>query len=267
MFAPAWTGIGGPRLCSPPRRVAYTTDAVGARWVWGVGTALLLAMLLWIGFANLHELERLRDHGEITQGSVVKLSESGGRSHHYYVTVAFYARGARWRHRASVARSNYLRRRLGRPALVTYLPADPRVARLGRVDAARVRDEKSRFATALGVVLVLLGGLIGYGEWFYRRQFRLAERGIPLEGIVSRVYRGSSHARYCLQYRFTRPDGGTAVGKAWLPLSQRRRYPEGAPICVLCNPANPADHTPLPALSGVRILEGWLPDGGWAAPA
>ena len=135
------------------------------RLIW-IGIVLVIAgvIMFGVGVTNYFEDNRLDAEGKTVQGEVVgghsSVRRRGGRS--YKLEVAYGDAGAR-RHRKefSVSSSVFERAEQSPTVNVTYLPAEPQVARIGdRRDNA--------FGMGIGSVLFVAGG--GCIAWLVARR-------------------------------------------------------------------------------------------------
>ncbi|HEU4753858.1 MAG TPA: DUF3592 domain-containing protein [Armatimonadota bacterium] len=246
-------------VTTPPRAVRLTQDARASRWVWRVGALLVLGLVCAAGWSNAEQLRALRDHGATTTGQITWLHERRpSRGARFWLDYQFPTPRGWIHHQAAVSEADYRRHYEGEPVLVTYLPERPAVARLGRVDGARLREQQRAFEAAALVVGALMAALMGWAEWDLRRQWLIASWGVPAVARVERVSSVPGDRSFPVRYAFTLPGGRTVTGKARLPRRLRCRTFAGDPIAILYHPNRLALNAPIASLRAVRAED--LPD-------
>jgi hypothetical protein len=127
-------------LPSPPRAAVFRTKVrVGllAAAVAYVAVAVLVAILTK---REAGRLERLRDHGVVTDAVVVKKWISGSKSKTRHVGYTFTCDGRRRDDESSVSSRSYDKIVLGQRIRITYDPADPESSEIGSVTQHTIDD-------------------------------------------------------------------------------------------------------------------------------
>ncbi len=207
-----------------------------------LGALVLAGVLRERSASGAARRDRLERAGVETSATILRLWRSGGEEDTHYVGYEFPVDGLR-RSGSSKAPARIWRSlRVRGPLPVRYLPDDP-----GINHPAGWRMEVLPAWLAIFVPAVLLGisgmfaGLIG-------RQWRLLSEGRPAPGVIVKARR--SDQQVVLTYEFRLLSGAAQRGRS--STSGRKVPGEGAPVCVIYDPANPRRNGVYP-FSLVRI--------------
>lgn len=198
-----------PELRGPtPRPLRFRTGTQLARVflvLLCLGIPLLLGALL---DGARQQAEQLARQGRIVQARVTSRHASG-RSDGYSLNYEFPLDGRTETGSQSVSEAVYDRTSAGDPLTITYLPAHPGVQRLGKVDAANVKEERMTEGLILGMLLPVFGGLAGYLEWYFRRQLSLLRNGVAVRAdLVEWSEPGPGrYPLYYITYEYDVPNG------------------------------------------------------------
>jgi hypothetical protein len=200
----AWSDLPVPTslridvdLGSPPRAAVFRTKVrVGfiAGAVAYVAVAVLVAILTT---REAGRLERLRDHGVVTDAVVVKKWTSGSKSKTRHVSYTFTCDGRRCTDDDSVSSSSYDKIVLGQRIRITYEPADPENTEVGSVTQDTI-DRHWLFVgwTGGGVGLIVLGFMFFAYLHHHRRRALLGEGELTSARIES-VGKASRKGKVC----------------------------------------------------------------------
>ncbi len=236
-----------------PRRVRYTFRAQATRLfvlcllLGGVGLITSLSV------QDTGELTRLAASGIRTTGRITGKHTSGHKNTTYYLDYSYTANGRAESGEETVSSSDFRQANAGDSVLVTYLPDDPTVHRVGVVDEARVTHARTLWALGtLGAALVL-GLLLVATEANFRNHRALLETGVAVMGRLTNRYvtRGNKSNSYYIQYEFDGP-AGPVSGKASVGRSLYDQTSPGTPTTILYDPAKPSNSRPYYIMTGVR---------------
>jgi hypothetical protein len=215
-----------------------------------LGIPLLLGALL---DGTRRQVEQLARQGQVTQAHVTARHASG-RSDGYYLYYAFPLEGRTETGSQNVPEAVYDQTSVGDPLTITYLPSRPGVQRLGKVNAANVKDESRTEGLILGVLLPVFGGLACYLEWFFRRQLSLLRNGVAVRAnLVEWSEPGPGrYPIYYITYEYDVP-GGQRLRKS-LPVKAQigEALVRQCTATVLYNPRKPQESNFYLALDARR---------------
>lgn len=130
----------------------------------GIGRVLLwIAMIgwtafgLWNGVRGTGELLALRNQGRYVNAQVTGFEPLPKDTRIGYVHYAFNAGTRAIDNRFPYPTSRFGEYPIGAPIPVTYLPGQPHIVRMGRVDISRVGT------TAISAIVFLFAGIVAFG--------------------------------------------------------------------------------------------------------
>jgi len=184
-------------LPSPPRAAVFRTKVRVGMLAAAVGYVAVAVLVAVLTTREAGRLERLRDHGVVTDAVVVKKWISGSKSKTRHVGYTFSCDGRRRDDESSVSSRSYDAIVLGQRIRITYDPADPESSEIGSVTQHTI-DEHWLFVGCTGgaVGLIVLGLLV----YAYLRQHR--RRALLIDGEltsarIESVGRASRKGKLC----------------------------------------------------------------------
>lgn len=148
-----------------------------------LGVVAVSGFGLWVGVGEFRELRALQTEGRVTQAQITTIETVGMKNAVHRVFYAFRIGPVPTTGQIDMTREELKSLRMGTPLTVTYLPSNPRVYRLGKVDADRVW----RRGAMLG--LFVLRGFAWFGLPFLylemqRRRLLNGKRATPTPPLV-----------------------------------------------------------------------------------
>jgi hypothetical protein len=244
------------KLPDPPREVRFTAGAQAGRIALVAGLLLLPALILWAGERSASVFRLLLEEGEVARAEVTRAARRGGKGNGtHLLEFRFRAGGEERTGSARVSARTAKAHPAGTQVLITYLPRDPSVVRVGRVDEARAEAPRreARLAAAItGGVLAIAAVLV---ELWLRRQRALARDGTAATATVTgiRPVRGKRPQRFQVSYRFEPPSAAPFEGRAVLAGADAGRLQSGDPLTVLYDPHEPRRNCLQMGLTAVRF--------------
>lgn len=189
--------------------------------------------------AQIYNLDHERDLGSASAGNIYYAFRV---SNSQPVTGQF-----------SASRKELRKVRIGRRLLITYLPSNPRVYRLGRFGKVQAVWEASQTLVLFTLASMGLFTPLLFVEYHLRRQLRLARTGICTTGEITGCLPLARRAGFQVSYTVPLADGGSVCGKA--TLSRRMGEPTlvGFPISVLYNPQHPEENRPMASFVWIQF--------------
>jgi len=215
----------------------------------------LPAVVAWEASLRIAWLAELRREGQAVAGTVRdKGTEHHSRGDEYWLRCDYVAAGTTWTYDASVPRADFLAAAIGGPVEVWYFPARPSVCALGPIEP-RISREHSNARTLAVALVALLGGLVAWVEWVWRRQRALARHGLAVTADVAEIsqwnHRGIEYVR--VSYTFCDGEGQARHGTVTIDRARAGDLHPGGTVLVLCDPRRPRRHRPACALACVTI--------------
>jgi hypothetical protein len=115
---------------------------------------------LWMGGTDFRELRALQTEGRTTEAQIITIQTVGATAALQHVGYAFRAGAVVTTGQLDLTRSEVKHLRMGAPLIVTYLPSQPHIYRLGRIDSGRVLRRGAMLA------LFVLRGFAWFGVPF-----------------------------------------------------------------------------------------------------
>jgi hypothetical protein len=140
---------------------------------------------LWNGGVDLYQLRALRAEGRMTEAQIITMQTVGGDGKTGRVGYGFRVGETVVTGQRQVLRSLYPRIRMGDYLPVTYLPAQPHVHRLGRVDAALLGRRAFYWSLSLLHALAWFGLPLALLEIRRRRALLVNSRNAHLATPIS----------------------------------------------------------------------------------
>ncbi len=235
-------------LGQPPRMVQTRKRAHVLRWFLILLTVAVAVFFISYGRSERSRLDSLYSQGRQVAGTIAEktYSRSSHTLHYKYVVDAREYTGL-----TRVNSEQYDATAIGSPATITYLPANPRVKAFGEVRADDGTAAERR-NTTLGLVFgafVFVGVVVM--ERSIRRDRRLCEAGVAVNGTVTDQTRGKYAKTH---YKYTSGDGATRQGSAQATFGTSD-LAIGASLVVLYDPSDPAISKPHKGISLARIVK------------
>ena len=243
------------RLPSAPRNVVVSRPANMVRAILCSVSILLIVMALYIAAIPIQRDIKLQ-HGTQTTGVVVDKYVRGSKSTSYHVSIRFSVQGRPMIEDARVSREKYAALAEDDSTMVTYLPSDPAVCKIGAVTPATTSED---LRAALPLVLpnfliAILGPLLM--ETVIRGQTRLLRTGREAAATIGEVKKGEKQT-LVLTYSFE-AEGGRWTGTS--TVSNRRQVTPGQTITVVYPLGKPQKSKAVLSLSLAALRNGTLPE-------
>jgi hypothetical protein len=129
----------------------------------------ILIFLMVFLVTDYHELNLLAQEGQITSARVTSKRSSAGKSESYHLICQFEVNGRLEESSESVTRETYKQTHIGDPLTITYLPANPSLTRMGKVDRALVVDRQRTGILIVSFLAIVFTTLTWYVERCARR--------------------------------------------------------------------------------------------------
>jgi hypothetical protein len=178
-----WVDVDLP---SPPRAAVFRTKVRVGIIVAAVAYVAVAVLVAILATREAGRLERLRDHGVVTDAVVVKKWIDGSKSKTRHVSYTFTCDGRRVTDEASVSSRSYDAIVLGQRIRITYERADPGNSEIGSVTQHTI-DQHWLFVGCTGGAfgLIVLGILVGVYLRCHRRRALLVEGELTSARIES----------------------------------------------------------------------------------
>lgn len=238
------------------RPARFRPEAQILRLLAAGGAVFIMLCALTVGAIGLRNLLRLREHGVMTPATITGTTfrEAGPM---LTVTYAFVTpHGLPVTDTFRAPRHLLQSLRTGNALPVTYLPSDPAVHTLQRVDNGLVARH---FLSGVAVLLTLAAYTalpLLLIERRLRRQLRLARIGVGVTGsiVVCKPLLWRKKKRgYLLTYAFATPGRQVFIGRALIPYIPDEPTLPGFPLTVLYDPLVPSISLPLAAFHTVEL--------------
>jgi hypothetical protein len=213
---------------------------------------------LWWLQRGLYELAVLRRSGRICEAQIINKEPTSelGRATTGMVYYSFRVRGTPVIGRFRAPRAEFPLLRIGRRLNITYLPAAPRIHRLGIVDNQRVAQDGVADLLLLICSLAYVVGPIIAIERMLRRELHLARYGVIVSGTITGsrpIHRAGRQVGHNIRYQLTLPEIGQLSGCARIGNVNGEPTLVGFPITILVDPARPKHHRPPAAFRAVKF--------------
>jgi uncharacterized protein DUF3592 len=223
---------------SPPRPVRMTGTGV-LLMVVALGM-LLGGVILGLKLRNDSNARSatvalLAEHGEETNGTVLRLWRTTGKNKSYRVRYQFGAQGQVYHSESEAPRGQWERLNEGAAIRVRYLPANPSINQ-------PADWEPKQIAPWLVVAVPAFLAIIAFfNVIMLRKQRRLLEDGRAAPGVINKVTRTKNGKR--VRYDFLLPGGLKEKGSGLLT---RGTAEIGAVLTVVYDPDEPSRNAPYP---------------------
>ena len=242
----------------PPRDAWLRPRFLALRWAMVLATLLPASCVYALGRAEATTLERLAHEGRVTAAAITgKEHRSPGSTRRgdedHWLEATYTVDGRSHVVRARIGAEQHAQTAVGSAVEVTYLPADPATARLGRVDATRARDEAVASSVTAVFLLFAFGGVLWLFEHFARGALALARDGRATVGALVRPPARGWRTREHPYYTFDAGDGVERHVRA-----RSRATSDLRPNAIVLYDAQRPDRAALLAnVSSFVVLEPW----------
>jgi len=244
-------------LPGPPREARFTRGAQAGRGALLGGLLLLPSLILWTGERSAAVFRMLRDEGEVAKAEVTRVARRGGGrgARKHGLEFRFRAGGEERTGSVRVSRRMAEASPPGTELTVTYLPRDPSIHRIGRVDETRAEEPWREALLAAAIVAAALAIAAAGVELWLRRQRALARDGAAAVATVTGVtpVRGRRPPRFQVAYRFQPPSAPPLESRTVLCGAAAGKLQAGDPLTVLYDPHEPGRHALQMGLTAVRF--------------
>jgi len=241
-------------LQPPPRKVRRTKKFVTGVKVFAVLALLILPWWCVPELAKYNDVRRLLHSGVMTTATI---TDSAAEDHLragtiYRVTVKFVdTRGRTVSSDTDVDYDTYSSTSLGSAVMVTYLPGDTDVCRVGKVTPAQVAAVVKEFLIGLGAMagfyLLIALGIVAED----RKQRALLAKGEVVQGAVTRLTR-ARQVMYEVTYTFE-IGGRTYRGVDRIDRKVLRPPQVGETLDVIVLPTHPRNCKAVAALGDYEV--------------
>ncbi len=213
-----------------PREIGMTGSGIFIAVLAIVLTLGSIPLFLIFHYANVHDktwAAALRTEGRETAGQIVRLWQTGGKSHTRMVAYTFKVNGVSVDGDASVPRDAWNGLWTGATLPIRYVPSDTHINHPAAWEMSTMAD---------WVPFVFPAFLAGVGVMLFtilRQQARVAAEGLPAAGVVTKCFRVKGG--WAVRYEFRTKDGASARGGGQVS----RSMDPGATVCVLYLADNP----------------------------
>jgi len=242
-----------PELTRPaPRNARFTSMTQFTRG---------LMLTIWIGltiglfygaYQDIDRLHRLLTSGKTMYATVVDKYVHHGKSTSYHITYQYAVDGRYYGNSDTVPSDYYYQAQIGSTLLITYLPQDPSIDRIGIVDQPLIQTHTQNWVIGIGLACTIVGIIVAIIEGGYKKRLFLMTWGTPALGRVTSKDQQSNGktTTYKVSYAFT-ADGQPM----WNTVSVQSRFYDsvypGTYITVLHAPGNPKDSLPYRAITEI----------------
>jgi hypothetical protein len=161
----AFVALGLCGLLLPRAQLLWSRDLRVAtqalRLLMLLGVVAVSGFGLWMGATDFRELRALQTEGQTTQAQIITIQTVGATTALRHVGYAFRVGAIVTTGQLDLTRSELKTLRMGAPLVVTYLPSQPQIYRLGQVDSSRVQRRGAMLA------LYVLRGFAWFGVPFF----------------------------------------------------------------------------------------------------
>lgn len=181
-----------------PRPTRFTRMAWRIRICYGIVTLVVVSFLSIQADRNISRLRAFRDHGRVTQATIVnRYCDRTSR-----IDYRYRAGNAMMQASSDVSTSYCNSVERGTTFEITYLPSSPGTVTLDRITPDVIGETGDTWA--IGIVLIAIAGLLAFAvlEWrLYNKRFLLSH-GAPNPATVIGKSIGGQGQRYII-YRYT----------------------------------------------------------------
>lgn len=244
-----------PELRSP--RFAHLKKEVW-REVWGMALVGLVIACIVGAFAwrDLRELSALQKRGVAAEAIITDKRVVHSKTTTYHISYSLERPDVSIDDEAEVGSEIYARKQIGDKLIVTFLPGDAAVHRLGRVANGRIEDREVLWVLGMLAVGGCFGLMVFCRVHDTLRGLYLARYGVPAMGTIANRMPSEVTAdtrTYTVTYRFLSPEG-EKIHRCMLFRGTGEPFCIGDRTTILYDPTNPSRSCPYSTLSEIQIV-------------
>jgi len=244
-----------PELAGPVPRAAQFTPMTKFTRALGLTIWIAVTIGLFYGaYRDISTLQRLVTTGKTMYATVTDHYAHYGKSTSYHLDYAYTLDGAAYGNSVSVTRNFYEETQIGSHLLITYLPSDPAIVRVGTVNQPLIHSHTQNWVIGIGLVCTILGIIFAIIEGNYKKRMFLMRYGTAAIGRItgSAQSHNKKTTSYTVSYSFS-ADGQPMWQTVLVPSQFYFSVFSGAFITILYVPDNPIDSLPYKAIAEVEI--------------
>lgn len=241
-----------PELQAPaPRKLGFRLGTQLTRLLLAVLFFALLAGVWALVAVEQRNTELLFRKGRTTVARVSGKQKYSGRSTDYDVEYTFTVDASPYTGSEHVEREEYYHTKVGDRLTVTYLPSDPSIEQVGKVDASTLAAMRQVELVVLGFLTPMLLGFAWYCERYFRRQLRLLRYGTAVRAEILEWSEGTGTRmpRHFITVAYDAPGSGRITTTLMVDASLGRKLVQQPTATVLYDPQKPQESNFYLALS------------------
>jgi len=232
----------------PPRAVVFRKKVRVAIVLAAVACLAVAALVAFLTRREGERLERLRDHGVVTQAVVERKWKSGGKSKTRYVSYSFEHAGQRFTDDSSLSSRRWDEIAPGQSIRITFDPDDPSDTEVGNVTQGTIDAHWRMVLLAGGAVGLIVLAFLLFAWASVRRLRALLRDGELVSATIESIGPASRKGRRCKVVFVVAGDAsasgphrhsiaqrllhGLAAGDAVAWLTLRDAPKRGAPLAI-----------------------------------
>ncbi|MEO7716632.1 MAG: DUF3592 domain-containing protein [Capsulimonas sp.] len=230
-------------LADPPRDVKISPIGILVRvlvWLFCILQVAIMGSVLWAPIAR----DRMLEAGKPTMARVTDKISPPADGHDYRLRLKFHTAAGPVAEDVHVQEREFVAVKVGDERLVTYLPRDPSILKMGVVrpqETDRAEMNEVRLLLILAASLVFT---IFLTEMMIRRQMRLLSTGHAAVATIERA-QNTPKSGVRLTYQF---EAESMIWTGSGNVSARRQFAAGQTIPIVYPPGQPRKSTPVASL-------------------
>jgi hypothetical protein len=243
------------RLPAPPRDVKISPIGILVRvlvWLFCILQVAIMGSVLWAPIAR----DRMLEAGTSTMARVADKISPPADGHDYRLRLKFHTAAGPVTEEVHVQEREFGAVKVGEERLVTYLPRDPSILKMGVVRPQETNGAELNLVRMLVILAASLVFTIFLTEMMIRRQMRLLSTGHAAVATIERAQM-TPKSGVRLTYSFD------AEGVLWTGsgnVSARRQFTAGETIPVVYPIGRPQKSAPVASLYLAALRRGPMRD-------